>query len=104
MSVQPHFMTVVITKSHVHIDVSLALYHQVLPNPLIHASHLQISVHQLNYFSIISNESENRRNLEPPHSGHTLPCQCAAKCLQDSLAHLPRELQQNPVHVYSEMT
>ena len=29
---------------------------------------------------------------------------CGAKCLQDSLTHLPRELQQNLVHAYSEPT
>ena len=30
--------------------------------------------------------------------------QCGAKCLQDSLPHLPRELQQNLVHAYSDLT
>ena len=29
---------------------------------------------------------------------------CGAKCLQDSLPHLPRELQQNLVHTYSDLT
>jgi len=28
---------------------------------------------------------------------------CGAKCLQDSLPHLPRELQQNLVHAYSDL-
>ena len=53
---------------------------------------------------MINNEPENIKNLEQPYSGHTLPCQCAAKCLQDSLPHLPRELQQNLVHTYSDLT
>ena len=29
---------------------------------------------------------------------------CGAKSLQDSLTHLPRELQQNLVHAYSDLT
>ena len=54
-NVQPHF--------HDGIDVSLALHHQVLPNPLIHAGHLQVSVPHLNDFSIIVNKSKNYSDL-----------------------------------------
>ena len=66
-----------------------------------------LAAHPIWYKDVVRMVQQYQGNmLHTGCSGSLLLSQflCGAKCLQDSLPHLPRELQQNLVHTYSDLT
>ena len=66
-----------------------------------------LAAHPVWYKAVVRMVQQYQGNmLHTGCSGSLLLSQslCGAKCLQDSLPHLPRELQQNLVHTYSDLT